>query len=430
MSRIRMAVKIRNDSDQPLILGSSQADWTDPWYPPPQIGPGETKEFRSEGDAVTGIPVTGTVGWVRYNIGGNSNQEIYIQWNSPLIESQYDNTFHVFGPSDWEISHWGGQGHEATLEVRLRRSAKHRVPNFLPSISGLHFSNSWSRDLPVISVGNIWNRLLDTFPDGLNDILQIARADENWLPITRADQGLCGGMVFIVMDYYHHHLLPPLNSTSPANAADELFRYIRDRLWDSFDVTGRGNRWLAYSSPHYPNGDEGVIQFSGLARGRSWVTYRDEWPKIRDDIDHGQLSPMGLVQTDSLDIGKNHQVLAYAYRQSGQHVTVWIYNPNHPNDEGDDSRLDFDITDTAGEVHIDQSLDPNKRIWCFFHMDGYVSKVPPLGRGLEALTLNQAVRRALGEKRPVPPQSVRVPTDVPGFSGNRPLSVRNWIRSL
>ena len=54
--------------------------------------------------------------------------------------------------------------------------------------------------------------------------------------------------------------LPPEQTTAPNSPNDALFEFIRDRLWDSFDVGGEGHRFLGYSSPHYPNGDEGVIQ--------------------------------------------------------------------------------------------------------------------------------------------------------------------------
>jgi hypothetical protein len=76
------------------------------------------------------------------------------------------------------------------------------------------------------------------------------------------------------------------------------------------------------------HGDEGVFQVAGLTRGRSWITYREEWPKIQDDIDAGRPSPLGLIQTDDLDIGSNHQVLAYGYEKSGQKVKLYVYDPN------------------------------------------------------------------------------------------------------
>ena len=230
-----------------------------------------------------------------------------------------------------------------------RRSARRMVPGFSPKRNGFRFPNSWPPDLPAMTVGLIWNRLLDSLPEMARNSLQIARVDENWLPLTHADAGLCGGMVFSVMDYWQKGQRPPIVSRAPQSATQPLFIHVRDRQWDSFDVAGGGYRFIAYSSPLYPNGDEGVIQVMGLARGRSWVTYRDEWPKIRNDLDAGQLSPLGLVQTDSLDIGKNHQVLAFGYEQSGQQVTMFIYDPNYP---GVTTEFSFDITDTSGEVHI------------------------------------------------------------------------------
>lgn len=156
---------------------------------------------------------------------------------------------------------------------------------------------------------------------------------------------MCGGMVFAVMDYFDMHQLPPLDTTPPESADDPLFQFIRDRLVDSFDISGSGYRWLAYSSSLYPDGDEGIQQSVGLARGRSWITYRDEWPKIRDDIDARRLSPLGLIQTTEMAIGDNHQILAYAYQQSGQSIDLWVYDPLIP--DADDLRLSFDISDTT-----------------------------------------------------------------------------------
>ena len=111
---------------------------------------------------------------------------------------------------------------------------------------------------------------------------------------------------------------------------------------------GQGSRFLGYSSPHYPNEDEGVTQAVGLTRGRTWVMYREELPRIQDDIDGGKLLLIGLIQTDNLDIGKNHQVLAYAYEKSGQDVTLFIYDPNYGQTE---VTFKFNITATDGEVH-------------------------------------------------------------------------------
>jgi hypothetical protein len=327
-----MAVEIRNESPMPLVWDRDElvsGEWTDPWYPSRSgtIAPGATAEWRAEGDLFV-APTSGTEGRVWYNIGGDRGRQLYVHFNSPLIESQYGNTFHVWAPTGFAAAYSGGQGHHARLGIRFRESSRHQVRGFTPSLNGFQFRNSWNPSLPAMTVGYLWNRLLDELPQEAAEPLGIARVDDGWLPITHASAGLCGGMVFAVMDYFAAGKLPPVATTSPASEGDPLFRFIRDRLLDSFNIGGSGHRWLGYSSPHYPNGDEGFIQVAGLARGRSWVTYRDEWPRIRDDIDYGKLSPIGLIQTDSLDIGNNHQVLAYAYKQDGQTVQLWVYDPS------------------------------------------------------------------------------------------------------
>ncbi|MEV4440855.1 hypothetical protein AB0K09_17910 [Streptomyces sp. NPDC049577] len=380
-----MAVEIHNESPVPLLWATDKlesGDWTDPWYPSraSPIAPGTTAEWRAEGDLFI-EPTSGTEGRVQYNIDGDPGRQLYVHFDSPLIESPYGNTFHVFAPPGFEAAYTGGQGHEARLVIRFRESARRQVHGFTPSVNGFQFSNHWSPGLPAMTVGFLWNRLLDELGGDAASALEIARVDDGWLPITQARAGMCGGMTFGAMDYFAAGKLPPAATTAPDSAADPLFQFIRDRLLDSFDITGSGHRWLGYSSPLYPNGDEGVIQVAGLARGRSWVTYRDEWPRIRDDIDGGRLSPIGLIQTDSLDIGKNHQVLAYAYQQSGQVVQLWVYDNNYPRE--DDMHLQFDITDTAGEVHV-QRLGPyhadEPRIFCIFRTNGYAPHTPPDGR--------------------------------------------------
>jgi hypothetical protein len=184
-------------------------------------------------------------------------------------------------------------------------------------------------------------------------------------------------------------------------------------------VGGEGHRFLGYSSPHYPNGDEGVIQAVGLTRGRSWITYREAWPQIQADIDAGNLSPVGLIQTDNLDIGSNHQVLAYAYDKSGQDVTLFIYDPNEAQEE---IALKFNITATDGEVHIARvggKPGNDHRIYCFFRINGYTPKMPPSGRPIKSV--RDAVRASLP-----PPYSVRAVVAASHTAG----SLTKWMQSL
>ena len=51
-------------------------------------------------------------------------------------------------------------------------------------------------------------------------------------------------------------------------------------------------------------------------RGVAWKTIKEEWPRVKADIDAGRLCPLGLVTVRGADpraLGHNHQVLAYAY---------------------------------------------------------------------------------------------------------------------
>jgi hypothetical protein len=411
MGRIRMYIYITNDSDATLAFVRDEilsGDYTPDWRPPAVIGPGQRIGFQGEGD-FTLVPTTGTEGRVWYNINGADGGELYIHWNSPLIESDYDNTFHIWAPANWDVSHSGGQGHRAELEIRLRRTAYRSVPRFYPTGRGFAFTNKWDGDLPVMSIGFLWNRLFESLPGPLGDLGISKVVDENWLPFTHADTGLCGGMVYTVMDYYYNHLLPPDQTQSPVSRNDVLYQYIQDRLWDSFDVTGQGHRYLGYSSPHYPNGDEGVFQVLGLTRGRSWVTYREEWPRIQADIDAGQLSPLGLIHSDNLDIGSNHQVLAYAYRKSGQDVTLYIYDPNLGQKE---VTFDFNVTQTDGEVHIRRTPE-GKRIWCLFRTNGYSPKMPPSGQ--KTKSVKKMLRATMPQKAPY---SVRAAFQASGTGGS------------
>jgi hypothetical protein len=401
MSRIRMNVNINNESDAVITWVSDKilsGDYTPGWRPPSIINPWENKEFKGEGDIVGGdlvqdilgdlveVPITGTEGEVRYNIVASNGRggELYIHWDSPLIESQYGNTFHIWAPPGWEVTHSGGQGHEATLEIRLRRTARRNVPNFKATERGFAFTNHWDANLPAMSIGFIWNKLRESGAMPWEALGIEVVPDDNWGPLTRASAGMCGGMVYAVMDYFYNNLWiskkwPPEENEAPNSPDDVLFQFIRDRLWDSFDVGGRGHRFLGYSSPHYPNGDEGVVQSLGISKGRSWITYREAWPQIQQDIDAGRLSPIGLIQTDQLDIGKNHQVLAYGYQKSGQDVTLYIYDPNEAQEE---IEFRFNLTSTSGEVGITRvggNPGNSHRIYCFFRMDGYVTKMPPNG---------------------------------------------------
>lgn len=427
MGRIRMHVFITNESDATLRFGHdavAHGEYTPAWSPPATIVPGQRAGFEGEG-RYTLTPTTGTEGRVWYDViapDGAEQGELYIHWDSPLVESAYGNTFHIWAPAGWEVTHWGGQGGDATLEIRLRRSERRNVPDFYAAGRGFAFFNHWDATLPVMSLGLLWNALCDSLPGPLSELGIDKVVPDNFAIFTHASAGLCGGMVYTLMDYHAAHQLPPTLTSPPVSRNDLLFTHCRDRLWDSFDVGGMGHRFLGYSAPSYPNGDEGVIQAVGLTLGRSWVSYREAWPQIQQDIDAGKPSPMALIQTDELKIGDNHQVLAYGYCKSGQDVSLFIYDPNEGQEE---VRLDFNITQTDGEVHVRRfvkgvEVNPH-RIFCFFRTNGYAPKPAPQGRRINSV--RDALRASTDSRRR---QSVTSAVGARRVAG----SVSRWLAGL
>lgn len=136
--------------------------------------------------------------------------------------------------------------------------------------------------------------------------------------------------------------------------------------------------------------------------------------RCNDDIDAARPSPIGLVQTDSLNVGQNHQVLAYGYHQQGQQVRLFVYDPNTV---GEQVTLSFDITNTSGEVHVKRAPANDRRIYCIFRMDGYQHKRPHGGRALTGVRelLDMVTGRRHGS--------------LAAAGRPRPVSLRAWLRS-
>jgi hypothetical protein len=375
--RLRGQIGITNDTPHPLRrlrYKLPHGSWTDPHLPPETIAPGAREEFRSEGGLVASVPTGGTEGRIWFQIGEDPQATLYVHWNVPHVTSQYGNTYHVWATPQYEAAHTGGgQRPRAQLEVRLSPTARRGVRGFTPDKNGFVFANKWDRSLPVLTLGEIWRRLQAAMPKGIGVALlpgELVLPFVDDTQVTHGAHGLCGGMVFAAMDYWNADQAPPEMTEAPKDSADPLFQYVRQRLIDSFDFAGQGHRWIAYSSPHYPDGDA-IVENVGML-GRAYTTYRLEWPRIRDDLADGRLSPIGLVQTKKFGIDQNHQVLAYAYEQSGQEVTLWIYDPSIPNTA---VTLRFDITHTDRGVAVHRSHG-DRAIYCIFRMDGYQPQSP------------------------------------------------------
>jgi hypothetical protein len=197
------------------------------------------------------------------------------------------------------------------------------VAGFLPSVHGLHYPNDWP-SVPAktfrVKVGAVSTTI------GLGD----------------ASGGLCGGMAFTVRDLFEHDLAPPPSAVNPAPGSP-AFDYIVDRLLDSLHGLGgaalgaRYYEWMVLPD-----------RIPVIRRGVADQTVRESLPEVRACIDGGHLAPLGLVCAASVrphDLGKNHQVLAYAHETSAGRAVLRIYDPNWP--DRDDITLTCVLRDSA-----------------------------------------------------------------------------------
>ena len=211
---------------------------------------------------------------------------------------------------------------------------------FKPSVNGFHFRNSWP-----------------SVPDWT---ITIAGAK---IPIGDASNGMCGGMSYAARDLFQSNQLPPDDKTAPSGGP--LFAYIAARLLDSFDLPLGPATYLALMNPALSD-HEAFIE--PLGHGRAWRMINEAWPAIKADIDGGHVSPVSLVKVKSLnplDLGKNHQVLAYGYDLIGTSLVIHIYDCNHPDDDTITMSLDIAHPEHATKV----SYSTGSTVWCFFRSE-------------------------------------------------------------
>lgn len=210
--------------------------------------------------------------------------------------------------------------------------------SFLPSRHGFAFSNAFPPQ-PAITFSTPLGRL----------------------GIGNAAGGLCGGMVFAVLDYWHAGVVPP--AARPAHG-EALFRFLVRRLVNSWRLpvgVARYYRWMIL-----PDGDRGVTRRCKQA----------QWPAIAAELDRGVPVPLGVVTVASRKptaLPLNHQVLAFGYEVSGAAVTIRVYDPNQG--PRDDIFIRFDTGVPAGFTH---NLGIDRPVRGFFQT-AYTRRQPPPG---------------------------------------------------
>ena len=222
---------------------------------------------------------------------------------------------------------------------------------FLPSRHGFAFDNSWppgpgiAIPTPVRTVG-----------------------------IGNAAAGLCGGMVFGALDYWHSRRTPP--ASRPA-AGTPLFRFIVRRLIDSWHIPAGVARYYLWMN--LPDADSGLRALGRrlvTIRGVSWRTIEHQWPLVRASIDRGAPAALAVVTVASAwpgMLGHNHQVLAYGYEVAGSVVTLRVYDPNSGQD--DSVHIAFS-TPAATTATFEHNISIRWPVRGFF-LTAYSPAVPP-----------------------------------------------------
>lgn len=222
--------------------------WTDPNEAPGFILPRTTVFIESESDGIG----TGTEGSIRYASDGGG--ELYFHWDNPFAGR---NSYSQTAPSGCGLCFSGGTGDNAELDLQLVPPTRIAIPEFLPSTSGFRFPNHWPDEALI--------RIIK-MPDPFGDIT-----------IGNASNGICGGMVYAITDYYVASELPPSQATNPTGIGDPLFDYLVSRLIDSFDLPNGVLTYYQYMDPAYP--DTPRVDAVGRALVMAHEGSRPSWPR-------------------------------------------------------------------------------------------------------------------------------------------------------
>ena len=136
-------------------------------------------------------------------------------------------------------------------------------------------------------------------------------------------------MALTARDLYEAGLAAPTDSAPPANGSPR-FRALVRRQVESLD-------WfrvpLRYSTSRRSGRIRRPARGAPPARAAARRRVLREWPRIRDEIDAGHPSVVGLIRAAGWSpcaLTRNHQVLAYAYEKTPAAITIHVYDPNCP----------------------------------------------------------------------------------------------------
>jgi murein DD-endopeptidase MepM/ murein hydrolase activator NlpD/uncharacterized protein YgiM (DUF1202 family) len=169
---------------------------------------------------------------------------------------------------------------------------------FLPAKKGFRFPNSFVIHFPVNY------QIPFVGPLSLQDIFY----------------GLCGGMSFAALDYFHAGAIVP--SWNEVDQIDpKLFSYLCERQLDSLSVPVvlQVIQWM-------------LLEDRAIASRMTRV----EIPKLRRMLDHGEPAVLALIRVQGAgNPTNNHQVVAVGYEAASdaKGIKIFLYDPNHPSED-------------------------------------------------------------------------------------------------
>lgn len=172
--------------------------------------------------------------------------------------------------------------------------------------------------------------------------------------------GLCGGMCFAALDYFHAGRKPSSRRTVPPKGS-KLLDYLEERQFNSIlppEGIGKVLHWTLRSDR----------ALGRLSAGR-------QLRMLRNRIDKGDPAVLALIRVKRLgNVTRNHQVIAWAYdfNEGNGSLIIDLYDPNHPRQA---PTLTFDISRPSQGIRPQQSTGEPLR--GFFVIDYKRRSVPP-----------------------------------------------------
>ena len=162
-----------------------------------------------------------------------------------------------------------------------------------------------------------------------------------WWRLGRISPGLCGGMAYAALDYYHAGAPIP-GQTEPPPQDSALGRYLIERQLASNTAS------LVLQVVRWTLRDAQRLQAKMLA---------SELPSLRSHLQQGIPVVLVLIRAHALrEVTHNPQVVAYGYDEDadGGRMTVQVYDPNWPRRS---TALSIELRPTDGDLRPTHTID-------------------------------------------------------------------------